>query len=419
MRQTEIAKLKKIIALDSELHKIQDLDILLERILYEARKVVHADAGSIYIREEDKLVIHYAQNDTKQRTLPPGQKLIYKVFKVDINKKTISGYVAATGEALNIEDVYSIPEGAPYGFDPSFDRISGYRTVSNLTIPIRTNTGEILGVLQILNALNAEGKTVPFSQDDQLIVSHFAANVTVALQRAQMTRAILLRMIRMAELRDPKETGPHVNRVAGYAVEIYERWANRKGLPSREIERTRDNLRMAAMLHDVGKVAISDLILKKPARFTPDEYEIMKSHTIMGARLFIDKQSDFDEIAQLVALSHHENWDGTGYPGMVDIETGTPLETNPDGAARGRRGEEIPLFGRIVAIADVFDALCSARAYKEAWSEKDVLAEIRGLVGTKFDPELVDVFFEVLPNIQVIAGKYPDNDESCVPGSVS
>jgi len=104
---------------------------------------------------------------------------------------------------------------------------------------------------------------------------------------------------------------------------------------------------------------------------------------------------------------------------MVDIETGTPLETNPDGAARGRRGEEIPLFGRIVAIADVFDALCSARAYKEAWSEKDVLAEIRGLVGTKFDPELVDVFFEVLPNIQVIAGKYPDNDESCVPGSVS
>jgi len=315
--------------------------------------------------------------------------------------------------------VYSIPEGAPYGFDPSFDRISGYRTVSNLTIPIRTNTGEILGVLQILNALNAEGKTVPFSQDDQLIVSHFAANVTVALQRAQMTRAILLRMIRMAELRDPKETGPHVNRVAGYAVEIYERWANRKGLPSREIERTRDNLRMAAMLHDVGKVAISDLILKKPARFTPDEYEIMKSHTIMGARLFIDKQSDFDEIAQLVALSHHENWDGTGYPGMVDIETGTPLETNPDGAARGRRGEEIPLFGRIVAIADVFDALCSARAYKEAWSEKDVLAEIRGLVGTKFDPELVDVFFEVLPNIQVIAGKYPDNDESCVPGSVS
>ncbi len=418
MRQTESAKLKQIIALDSELHKIQDLDILLERILYEARKVVHADAGSIYIKEDDKLVIHYAQNDTKQKTLPPGQKLIYKVFKVDINKKTISGYVAATGDAVNIPDVYAIPPDAPYSFDPSYDRISGYRTKSNLTVPIRTNMGEVLGVLQILNALDSAGNVVPFSQDDQLMVSHFATNATVALQRAQMTRAILLRMIRMAELRDPKETGPHVNRVAGYAVEIYERWANRRGLPARQIERTRDNLRMAAMLHDVGKVAISDLILKKPARFTPDEYTIMKSHTTMGARLFIDKQSDFDEIAQLVALSHHENWDGSGYPGLVDIETGDPVETKEDGSARGRRGEEIPLFGRIVSIADVYDALCSNRVYKEAWTEEKVLAEIRGMAGVKFDPELVDVFFEVLPNIQTVAGKYPDPDGSCIPEAV-
>jgi HD-GYP domain-containing protein (c-di-GMP phosphodiesterase class II) len=410
MRQTQSAKLKQIIELDSELHKIQDLDILLERILFEARRVAHADAGSIYIREGDKLVINYAQNDTKQKSLPPGQKLIYKVFKIDINKKTISGYVAATGKAVNIPDVYNIPEDSPYGFDPSFDKISGYRTKSNLTVPIRTNTGEILGVLQIINALDGDGEAVPFSKDDELMVTHFATNATVALQRAQMTRAILLRMIRMAELRDPKETGPHVNRVAGYAVEIYERWANKKGLPARQIEKTRDNLRMAAMLHDVGKVAISDLILKKPARFTPDEYQIMKTHTYMGAKLFIDKQSDFDEIAQMVAFTHHENWDGTGYPGHVDVETGRTTISNSDGTPQGKKGEEIPLFGRIVSIADVYDALCSTRVYKEAWTEEKVIEEMHSMSGTKFDPEVLESFFEVLPNIQTISSKYPDTE---------
>jgi HD-GYP domain-containing protein (c-di-GMP phosphodiesterase class II) len=134
-----------------------------------------------------------------------------------------------------------------------------------------------------------EGNVAPFTKEDEMLVLHFATNVSTALQRAQMTRAILLRMIRMAELRDPKETGPHVNRVAGYAVEIYERWAQKHHISQHEIEQNRDNLRMAAMLHDVGKVAISDIILKKPARFTDEEYEIMKSHTYMGARLFIDK----------------------------------------------------------------------------------------------------------------------------------
>jgi len=411
MPQTESEKLKQIIALDSELHKIQDLDILLERILYEARKVVNADAGSIYIKEGDHLVIQYAQNDTIQKTLPPGQKLIYKVFKVKINTKTISGYVASTGSAVNIPDVYNIPPDAPYSFDPSYDRISGYRTVSNLTVPIRTNLGEILGVLQMINAKDTDGKVVPFTKEDEMLVLHFATNVSTALQRAQMTRAILLRMIRMAELRDPKETGPHVNRVAGYAVEIYERWAQKHQIPQREIEKTKDNLRMAAMLHDVGKVAISDMILKKPARFTDDEYEIMKSHTYMGARLFIDKQSEFDELAQLVALTHHENWDGTGYPGKIDIDTADP-ERLKKAKPRGLKGEEIPLFGRIVSIADVYDALVSHRVYKEAWTEEQVLEEIRKLSGTKFDPELVEIFFEVLPNIKAIASKYPDPESN-------
>jgi len=404
-------KLRSIISLDSELNKLQDVDILLERILSEARSVVNADAGSIYIVRDDQLVINYAQNDTKQQELPPGQKLIYKVFKVPLSKKTISGYAGVTGEPVNIPDVYNLPASAPYGFDPSYDVISGYRSRSMLCIPLKTNTGDILGVIQMINKMDDGGEVIPFDRDDELLVMHFASNATVALQRAQMTRAILLRMIRMAELRDPKETGPHVNRVAGYSVEIYEAWATRAGLPRKEIEKTRDTLRMAAMLHDVGKVAISDVILKKPGRFTDEEYAIMKSHAWQGARLFVNKQSDFDDLAQVVALNHHESWDGTGYPGHIDPNSGTALKMDEDGRPLGKKGTEIPIFGRIVAIADVYDALRSKRVYKEAWDENEALEEMRRMSGTKFDPELVEVFFEILPSIQTISDKYSREEE--------
>ncbi|MFP4644347.1 MAG: HD domain-containing phosphohydrolase [Spirochaetales bacterium] len=401
-------KLRDIISLDSELNKIQDLDILLERILLEARRVVEADAGSIYVRRGDELEITYAQNDTKQAELPEGQKLIYNVFTVPIATNTISGYCAATGELVNIADAYNLPEDSPYGYDPKYDRMSGYKSTSMLAIPLRTNSGEILGVIQLINKMAADGSVTTFNEDDELVTMHFANNATVALQRAQMTRAILLRMIRMAELRDPKETGPHVNRVAGYSTEIYERWAKKRGMPDREIQRTRDNLRMAAMLHDVGKVGISDTILKKPDRFTDEEFEIMKTHTTTGAKLFLDKQSEFDDIAGEVALTHHENWNGTGYPGYVDVATGTPEKADENGAALGRKGEEIPLFGRIVSIADVYDALSSKRVYKSAWSEEDVIAEMKKMSGSKFDPELVDIFIEILPTIRQIADKYKD-----------
>ncbi len=404
----ELDKLRSIISLDSELNKIQDEDILLERILLEARRVVGADAGSIYVVQDGHLVIKYAQNDTLQSALPAGQKLIYKIFTVPLTSDSVSGYAAVTGEPVNIDDVYQIPEDTPYRFDSSYDRLSGYRSSSMLAVPLKTNTGDIVGVIQVINKCGEGEDTDPFNHDDEMLVLHFASNATVALQRAQMTRAILLRMIRMAELRDPKETGPHVNRVAGYSVELYDAWASRRGIPRDEIDRTRDSLRMAAMLHDVGKVAVSDTILKKPGRFTEEEFLVMQQHTWQGARLFSNRQSNFDELAQIVALNHHENWDGTGYPGWVDYETGKPLEpADGNGAAgRGKKGEEIPIFGRIVSIADVYDALLSRRVYKEPWSETETLDELRSLQGTKFDPELLDIFFEILPSIRTITDKY-------------
>ena len=152
----------------------------------------------------------------------------------------------------------------PYHFDKEFDDTTQYSTRSVLTIPLVSSKGDLLGILQIINAQDGNRQVVPFTISDEKIMTHFASIAAVALARAQMTRAILLRMMKMAEMRDPKETGAHVNRVGGYAVEIYENWAHRHNVSPTEIDKNRDILRMAAMLHDVGKVAISDLILKKP-----------------------------------------------------------------------------------------------------------------------------------------------------------
>jgi HD-GYP domain-containing protein (c-di-GMP phosphodiesterase class II) len=398
--------MKKILQIDKDLNKIQDLDILLERILFYARDAVSADAGSIYIKDGNELEIKYAQNDTLQKELAKGQKLGFDIFRIPVNEKTISGYVAAKSTHLNIRNMYNIPDEMPFSFNTHFDEVSGYKTVSSLTFPLVSNQGEVMGVLQLLNAKSPKGTITSFKKADEPFVLHFASTATVALQRARMTRTLLLRMIQMAELRDPKETGAHVNRVGSYSCEIYEAWARRQNIPDDILQKQKDTLRMAAMLHDVGKVGISDLILKKPGRFNDDEYEIMKSHTYVGARLFADEESDLDSIAKDIAISHHENWDGSGYPGNINWADSKPDEIIPGGV--GLKGEEIPLYARIVALADVFDALSSRRVYKEAWTEDDVLNEIKVCGGSKFDPEIVDIFFEVLPILKQIQRKYPD-----------
>jgi HD-GYP domain-containing protein (c-di-GMP phosphodiesterase class II) len=138
----------------------------------------------------------------------------------------------------------------------------------------------------------------------------------------------------------------------------------------------------------------------------------MKKHTVYGAQLFIDRQSDFDDAAAEVALNHHERWDGQGYPGHVDVITGKPLKgfEQAAGTARGKQNEEIPLYGRIVALADVYDALSSVRVYKKAWQEADVLSKIEENTGRQFDPELVEIFFDSLDLLRSIQRRYADED---------
>ncbi|HEY4743408.1 MAG TPA: HD domain-containing phosphohydrolase [Desulfuromonadaceae bacterium] len=406
-------KLSKILTLGLEISQIKDIDLLLEKILDEARAFTNSDAGSIYVREDDRLTFRYTQNDTMRRQLPPGRKLPYSTFSIPIDNTSIAGFVANNSTILTIPDVYELDPSLPYSFNRSYDDRTGYRTRSMLTISLNNFRGDVIGVLQLINAMDGAGNIIPFAREDESNISYFANNAANAIERAKMTREMILRMNKMAELRDPKETGPHVNRVAAYAVILYEAWAQRRGIDPEEIDKNRDVLRMSAMLHDVGKVAISDMILKKPGRFTPDEYQVMKLHTLFGANLFADIYSDFDESASIVALNHHERWDGKGYPGFIDPVTQQPLpgyETE-DGGSRGKQGEEIPLFGRIVALADVYDALSSRRCYKEAWDENSVITTIQEEAGKQFDPELVEVFLECVDSFRQVERLYPDEEE--------
>ena len=218
---TEKEKIETLTHLVTELNQVRDLDILMEHILTQARRFVNADAGSIYIAENGNLKFTYTQNDTLQKRLSSGEKLIYSTFSLPINEQSIAGYVAETGQPLSIPNVYRIDPTAPYKFSQEFDIASRYVTRSALTIPLKSARGDLLGILQIINTQNEQKKVASFSKKDEKMMMHFASIAAVALERAQMTRAIILRMIRMAELRDPKETGAHVNRVGGFAVELY------------------------------------------------------------------------------------------------------------------------------------------------------------------------------------------------------
>lgn len=164
-----------------------------------------------------------------------------------------------------------------------------------------------------------------------------------------------------AEFRDD-DTGKHTERVAAISAIL----GRAAGLDAEEVEL----LRRAAPLHDLGKIGIPDAILRKPASLTPDEWEVMKTHTTAGARILAGGKSRILRLAEEIALSHHEHWDGGGYP-------------------QARSGEAIPLAARVVAVADVFDALTSDRVYRRAWAADDVLAHIRSHAGAHFDPAMV------------------------------
>jgi HD-GYP domain-containing protein (c-di-GMP phosphodiesterase class II) len=394
----------RILQVMEKLSHIKDVHALLGEVLLQARRLTRADAGSIYLIENNVLNFSYIQNDSLFGASEVNRYL-YANHTVAIDNHSLSGYVALTGKPLLIDDAYHLPPGIPFTFNDSFDRLSGYRTHSILAVPLVTSNNNMVGVMQIINPVDDDRQASTFTSGDLLLLKHFADNAAASIERAMMTREIIMRMIQMCELRDPKETGMHANRVGAYAAEVYHQWSLRQGIAEDEIKRNKDSLRIAAMLHDLGKVAISDLILRKPNKLNSHEFRIMQYHTIHGARLFRNQKSHLDVLSAEIALNHHEKWDGTGYPGKIDDIYQDELRLGP-----GKKREEIPIAARIVALADIYDALVSPRAYKDAWSETKTLSYIKDQSGKHFDPQVVDAFTAIHDVIAAIRDKYQEEN---------
>jgi response regulator RpfG family c-di-GMP phosphodiesterase len=389
-----------ILRVSEELSDLKDVDAILDRILHEARELSNADAGTIFLVDEGTLKFSYVHNETLFKS-EEINKHIYVNVTMPVNDESIVGYVANHGEALVIDDAYDLPPDLSYHFNKAFDEKTGYRTKSILTIPIKAAQNRIVGVLQIINAKDEAGNSVPFSKAAQTYVPLFANNASVAIERGIMTRELILRMMKMAELRDPTETGAHVQRVGAYSAEIYHKWALNQGVDPKERKKFKDVLRVAAMLHDVGKVGISDMILKKPAKLTDDEFATMKWHTVFGARLFVHSTSHLDALSSEIALNHHEKWNGGGYPGRIP-----DLFSDEARMGAAKSGEDIPLAARITALADVFDALCSKRSYKAEWTDEQVLELVTKESGRHFDPDVVEAFVSIFDVIKAIREKF-------------
>lgn len=189
---------------------------------------------------------------------------------------------------------------------------------------------------------------------------------------------IIRRLAAAAEFRDG-DTGIHIIRMSQFAMKLGEAL----GLSAEEC----DLLHHASPLHDVGKIGIPDNILLKPGKLTPEEFEIMKTHTTIGAKILAGSDSPVMKMAEVIAMTHHERWDGKGYP-------------------NGIRGDEIPFVGQICSVCDVFDALTSERPYKKAWGFDETVAEIKKMSGFNFNPKIVECFMTILPAIKTIQAKF-------------
>jgi HD-GYP domain-containing protein (c-di-GMP phosphodiesterase class II) len=378
-----------------ELSRYNDIGVLLDRILLEGRITTHADAGTIFLVDGNTLSFANIHNNT----LFPGSaanKHAYANTSLHLDNTSVAGYVALTRKVVNIADMRNIENDMPFNFNETLDNSTGYKTISTLTFPIIGNRDETLGVIQLINS-SPQGYPEAFTERMENLVQILAGFAGSAIERGTLARDFILRMLHMTALRDPFETGPHVQRVGSYSAEIYHRWAERKGIDIDDLRYEKSRIRLAAMLHDVGKVGISDIILKKPGRLNDEEYAVMKGHCALGADIFNCSISEFDQFVRDVALHHHQKWDGSGYTGT----DAPPLQ-----------GEQIPLAARITAVADVYDALCSQRSYKKAWPPEKALEVIRKDAGTHFDPEIVTCFEDVHDVIEAIRHRYPDS-ESC------
>jgi len=370
-----------LIDIGIKLSSEQNLEILLDLILKNARNITNADAGSLYLKDGNKLRFVISQNKTLEMKMGKDKfKNMYNPHSIPISNKSIAGCSAKNKELLNIEDVYKI-KNAPYCHDEKFDKKTGYKCQSMLTVPMIDRENSLVGIFQLINKRGPK-KIIQFKKQDEELTEALSSQAAVAIRNAQLTEELksahlqtIYMLGRAAEYKD-EVTGNHIKRVSEFSKAIAE---------SLEMDDLFiETIYYASPLHDVGKIGIPDNILTKKGNLTKKEWKIMKNHTMLGYELLKDSPSAIIRVASEVAYTHHERWDGKGYP-------------------RGLSGEKIPISGRIVSIADFFDAVTSRRPYrKEPFTIQKTLQLIREDRKKHFCPRSTDAFFKVINKIKDI-----------------
>lgn len=346
----------------SKLHSLMDMAALINSSLdpEEIRQMavsvattcVGADAASLLLldQETEELYFEAASGEKgqslKQIRLKPGQG--------------IAGWVARKGGSLLIDDVRLDKR-----FHSGIDKMTGYETRSMIAVPVSSRE-RMLGVLQVLNK-----RVGYFTQDDLDILETLANQIGTAIENALLFQeqretflGVTVAFAEALEKRD-KYTGGHTRRVCDYSMSI----ARQIGLTSIQTE----ELHLSAILHDIGKIGVADRILQKPGKLEPDEFMEMCSHPQIGYDILEHVKSLRKMLGGV--RHHHEKFDGTGYPD-------------------GKKGKQIPLIARIIAVADAFDAMTSNRSYRKSLGIETALKELEIFSGRQFDPQVVEAFMQ-------------------------
>ena len=371
----------------------KDINKLLEIIVDGARSLTGADGGTLYLIDKQKMQLRFEilQNDTMKMRMGGTTGVEIPLPPVPLfdtgqpNHANVSSYVALTEKIVNVPDLYEA-EGFDFTGARIYDDRTGYRSQSMLVIPMKSHEDDVIGVLQLLNARDPKSnQVISFEPQSVDSIASLASQAAVALTNRQLFEDLVeanrrteraffdtvQRLAIVAAYKD-KDTALHVKRMSRYSAILA------GGLCQSPAEV--DIVLHGSQMHDVGKIGIPDAILLKPAKLDAQEWEIMKQHTTMGGHMLSGSPSELMQAGRTIALSHHERWDGSGYP-------------------KGLEGEDIPLLGRICAVADVFDAITTQRPYREAFSTQEAYRLLREGRSTQFDPRIVDVFFARLDEI--------------------
>ena len=365
-RPTAVKLLDTIFDYLTRIAKERNVDRILNLIADFGRDVVSADRCTVWLLDEQKEIL--------------WTRVAHGVDRIEIPRdKGIAGEVATTGEPLIINDPYNDPR-----FDKDVDKHTGYRTYGIIALPIRDSNGKMIGVVQVLNSLTPLKKFTTKDQQHLLLAASYAGNqLEAVLLQEEMDntqKEIIFTLAETGEMRS-KETGNHVKRVAEHSRIL--------GLLAGLSDTEALLLKTASPLHDIGKIAIPDSILLKNGPLTDDERETMKSHTTLGYEMLKHSDRQIFKAAADIALHHHEKWDGTGYPSGIS-------------------GTGISLYGRITAVADVFDALASPRVYKEPWDNERIIETFKKDSGSHFDPDLVTLFLDNFERFRAINERLRD-----------